>query len=55
MDGEDYDACNLHAFCSACTENGGKDMNSNCKSMVREQISGCASRLSGFNVLCVER
>lgn len=48
VDGEDYDACNLHAFCSACTEDGGKSINANCKSMVDKYGKGAIYMVTTF-------
>ena len=31
--GEKMDGCNLHAFCSACTEDDGTTINKNCKAL----------------------
>lgn len=48
VDGEKMDGCNLHAFCSACTENGGTTINRNCKAMVDMYGKGALYMVTSF-------
>lgn len=46
--GEKMDGCNLHAFCSACTEDDGATINSNCKAMVDKYGKGALYDVTSF-------
>ena len=42
------DGCNLHAFCSACTEDDGVSINKNCKAMVDKYGKGALYMVTSF-------
>merc|ERR1712070_951126 len=46
--GEKMDGCNLHAFCSACTEDDGTTINSNCKALVDKYGKGALYDVTSF-------
>eukprot|EP00620_Florenciella_sp_RCC1587_P018379 CAMPEP_0182580494 /NCGR_PEP_ID=MMETSP1324-20130603/47270_1 /TAXON_ID=236786 /ORGANISM="Florenciella sp., Strain RCC1587" /LENGTH=317 /DNA_ID=CAMNT_0024796743 /DNA_START=24 /DNA_END=977 /DNA_ORIENTATION=+ len=46
--GKKMDGCNLHAFCSACTEDDGTTINSNCKAMVDKYGKGALYDVTSF-------
>ena len=50
VDSVKVDACNIHAFCSVCSYDGGTKIHSNCKAMIDKVRVGQYRRLHSHDL-----